>query len=202
MKFTVANLRHELLGPVSFNIAAGEVLCLSGPSGCGKSMLLRCLADLEDHAGEVLLDDIPSNEISPPAWRRQVGLLPTDSQWWETTVGQHFPAPHHDSLFHALQTLGFSAQVMQWRIDRLSSGEKQRLAILRLLQNEPQVLLLDEPTANLDPASTARVEDYLLDYQRQSHCAILWVGHDMSQIRRLCTRHLSMQQGILHQAGR
>ncbi len=195
MKFAVENLRNELLGPMSFHVDEAESLGISGPSGCGKTRLLRCLADLEEHEGILLLDGRPSTEFTPPDWRRRVGLLPTDSQWWEATVGRHFDTQDPDRLTADLAALGFDTDVMQWRIDRMSSGEKQRLAVLRLLQNRPEVLLLDEPTANLDPDSVGRVENFLRDYQRNSRCAILWVSHDMAQIQRLCDRHLPLQAG-------
>ena len=71
------------------------------------------------------------------------------------------------------------------------------LALIRLLVNQPRVLLLDEPTANLDPASVERVEALLMRYRQQTGAAVLWVSHDPAQIARVATRHLSLQGGRL-----
>ena len=145
-------------------------------------MLLRALADIDPHDGEVLLDGQSIQSFPAPEWRWRVALLPAESQWWYDTVGEHLQKSLAPEM---LAALGFDSQVMSWSITRLSSGEKQRLAILRLLQNRPAVLLLDEPTANLDPESSKRVENLFLNYQREHGTAILWVTHDFEQGRRL-----------------
>ncbi len=186
-----------LLAPVDLVLAPGEILCLSGPSGAGKSRLLRAIADLEPHSGRLWLDGTPSEAMTPEAWRRQVGLLPAESGWWADRVEAHFrQTPGAD----ALADLGFNAPILQQRVDRLSSGERQRLALLRLLENRPLVLLLDEPTANLDPANVDRVEALLLRYRGSRDAALLWVSHDPEQIARVADRHLDLRDGALHAA--
>jgi putative ABC transport system ATP-binding protein len=75
--------------------------------------------------------------------------------------------------------------VLEWTVSRLSTGERQRLALARLLALQPQVLLLDEATANLDPPNRDRVEDLIQDYRREQGAAVLWVSHDPDQRRRL-----------------
>ncbi|MEA1923141.1 MAG: ATP-binding cassette domain-containing protein [Pseudomonadota bacterium] len=193
-KLTVTGLIYHHLGPFDLTIGAGETVSLSGPSGAGKSLLLRALADLDPHEGEVLLDGQPSQIWPAPQWRRRVALLPAESQWWHDTVGEHLQKPVAPEM---LAALGFENQVMSWSITRLSSGEKQRLAILRLLQNQPEVLLLDEPTANLDPENAKRVENLFLNYQREQGAAILWITHDLDQGRRLGGRHYRIEDGRL-----
>ncbi|MCD6534491.1 MAG: ATP-binding cassette domain-containing protein, partial [Deltaproteobacteria bacterium] len=160
----------------------------------GKSLLLRALADIDPHDGEVFLDGQSAQIWPAPQWRRQVALLPAESQWWHDTVGEHLQKTVSPEMFAAL---GFESQVMNWSITRLSSGEKQRLAILRLLQNRPEVLLLDEPTANLDPENAKRVENLFLNYQREQGAAILWITHDLDQGRRLGGRHYRIENGRL-----
>ena len=86
---------------------------------------------------------------------------------------------------------------MDWSVARLSSGERQRLALLRVLANRPPVLLLDEPTANLDEATTARVEALLKDYRTLHGAGVLWVSHDPQQLRRVADRHLRIADGRL-----
>ena len=196
--FSVNGLEFRNFGPFSFQLERGERLFVTGASGSGKSLLLRALADLDPHRGWVLLDGCEAQEMPAPRWRRRVGLLPAESQWWYDMVGQHFPGGLREEL---ATNLGFPATVGEWSIARLSSGEKQRLAILRLLQNQPEVLLLDEPTANLDPESRLKVESLLLEYQRQRPAVLLWVSHDLEQVERLGGRCLELIGGRLREMG-
>ena len=194
----VEGVRSLGLGPVSFRVEAGERLCLSGASGSGKTTLLRALADLDPHEGAVFLDDTPSHSMPPQAWRRAVGLLPPESHWWADVVGSHFAGPPPAEL---LERLGFGPDVLDWEVARLSTGEKQRLALIRLLANRPKALLLDEPTANLDPTNMARVEQLITDYAQESRAAVLWVSHDEAQIRRVAHRHMVMREGHIDEGG-
>ncbi|MGA7800914.1 MAG: ATP-binding cassette domain-containing protein [Gammaproteobacteria bacterium] len=181
------------LGPVSLEVAAGECVCLTGPSGTGKTRLLRSIADLDPHCGEVFLDGLSSREVPAPEWRRQVALLPAESHWWSDRVGDHFPS----SEVAGLRSVGFEPDVLDWPVSRLSSGERQRLALLRLLALEPRVLLLDEPTANLDPANIERAEALLSDYRCDRNAALLWVSHDVAQAARVAQRVLRLDNGRL-----
>jgi len=184
------NLRHALFGPLNLSVAAGEVISISGASGIGKSLFLRCLADLEQHSGSIWLNHneqksaIEQSDFVASDWRKQVGLLPADSQWWFSFVGDHFA----ESNLAQFKLLGFDESTLEWRVDRLSSGEKQRLALLRLLVNQPSVLLLDEPTANLDAKLTLVVEKFLVSYARDNGRALIWVTHDHEQAKRVATR--------------
>lgn len=186
-------LRYQNGGPIDLIIAPGECVCLSGPSGSGKTLLLRAIADLDPHEGHVLLDDVRGDEIDPPVWRRKVALLPAESQWWRDTVGDHFN--HVQEAW--LQRLDFPSDVLNWQVSRLSTGERQRLALVRLLSQEPQVLLLDEPTANLDAENIARAEALLEDYRKRHEAPVLWVSHDPEQIRRVGHRWVQMENGHL-----
>lgn len=183
---------------LDFSIPPGVCMTLSGPSGAGKSLLLRALVDLDPHPGEVWLGEQAQHATPPPEWRRRVGYLPAESQWWLERVGEHFTHPPDAS---ALEALGFPAEVTEWSIQRLSTGEKQRLGVLRLLALTPQALLLDEPTANLDPLATARVEALIGGYRRRHGVPVLWVSHDPAQAARVGERHAHLEQGTLHLAG-
>ena len=83
---------------------------------------------------------------------------------------------------------------LDWQVERLSSGEKQRLAVLRALSHEPRALLLDEPTANLDPELAQRVEAWLCDYFEARGMPVLWVAHDRAQIERVADRHFAIRE--------
>lgn len=170
--------------------APGQILGLTGPSGTGKSLFLRAMADIDPHEGRMLLDGVDANTIPAPQWRRQVGLLPAESAWWFDTVGEHFDQVPPDWL----EKLGFGRQTFDWQISHLSSGERQRLALLRLLVNEPRVLLLDEPTANLDTVNTRRVESLLKEYHDLHQPIMLWVSHDLDQLKRWCSPILILNE--------
>ena len=210
-------LTHRTLAPVDLVLDAGERVFVSGQSGSGKSLLLRAIADLDPHQGEVWLDIEPRSRMAPPVWRRRVGLLPAESFWWAETVGEHFPAiqtsgtlsaekmgafhsdhpTHRDQINGWLAGLGFEPDVLDWSVTRLSTGERQRLALVRLLAQRPEALLLDEATANLDPVNRDRVETLVETYRREQDAAVLWVSHDPEQRRRLGGRAFVICNGRL-----
>ncbi len=194
----LAELAVLELQPVSFTIQPGECVCLIGPSGAGKSMLLRAVADLIPHDGDAQLNGEKCIDMKPSQWRRQVGYLPAESHWWSDRVGDHFPAtPEQD-----LQQLGFGPQVMDWQVSRLSTGEKQRLAFVRLLANQPAALLLDEPTASLDAINVRNVEAIISDYRQSHQAPIIWISHDPEQVKRVADRVYELNAGVVQEVAR
>lgn len=191
----IKNLTRATFGPVSLDVDTGDCLCIYGPSGAGKSQLLRAIAELDPSDGDILLDGVPSPNIPPAQWRTQVGLLPPESCWWYSTPVAHF----HNGVPVPLDHIGLSSAILDQPVTRLSSGEKQRLALMRLLANRPRVLLLDEPTANLDPDNTRRVERVITEYRREHHAAVLWVSHDRQQIERVANRYTEFRNGSVHE---
>ncbi len=174
-----------------FSVPAGSCMGITGPSGIGKSVLLKALADMIPHKGKIFLGDVESQTISAPQWRRRVALLPADSQWWCETVGEHFQY-FDNTLF---SSLGFQEEVLDWQINHLSSGEKQRLACIRVLLNKPEALLLDEPTANLDKVNREKLELLIADYQAKHQVPVLWISHDNKQLARVSQYLLTMNTG-------
>jgi ABC-type multidrug transport system ATPase subunit len=189
-------------GPYSFSVGAGQCVGLSGQSGIGKSQLLKAIVDLIPHLGEVYLDGIACTGIPAPQWRKQVALVPAESYWWYDTVEQHFPDLRHPFLSCGwLEQLGFPPEVISWQISRLSTGERQRLALLRALVNEPRVLLLDEPTSGLDPLYTTRFEEILFEYQQSRGSAFIWVTHDREQLHRVAGQVYIVEKNGLKDCG-
>ncbi|MBD3335607.1 MAG: ATP-binding cassette domain-containing protein [Candidatus Eisenbacteria bacterium] len=197
-RLRIEQLGFQQLGPFSLQVEPGQCVTLSGPSGSGKTLLLRAVADLDPHTGRVALGEAEQQAVTAPEWRRLVMMLPAESQWWYDKVEPHFPARQSSRL----QRLGFDDGVMQWDIGRLSTGERQRLGLLRLLAHEPQALLLDEPTAGLDPAAARAVESLVADYRRERRCPVLWVSHDEAQVNRVAERAYRLEAGELTEAPR
>ena len=211
-------IAHRTLAPVDLLLDAGERVFVSGPSGSGKSLLLRAIADLDPHQGEVWLGAESRSQMAPPVWRRRVGLLPAESFWWAETVGAHlpvtqasdtlpdekmgrlrfaYPTIHQHQINGWLAGLGFDPDVLDWSVTRLSTGERQRLALVRLLAQTPEALLLDEATANLDPVNRDRVESLVEAYREEQKASVLWVSHDPEQRRRLGGRAFVIRAGRL-----
>jgi putative ABC transport system ATP-binding protein len=189
---SVRDLRTNLLKPASFSLSAGECIAIRGPSGGGKTLLLRAIADLDHNEGLVCLDGCDRRRMSGPEWRRLVGYLPAEPGWWADTVGEHFP--DWTAALPVCRELAFPDNAKGWPIARLSTGERLRLALVRALMVGPKVLLLDEPTAALDPASVTAVES-LIGARLTAGLAVLWVTHDMEQARRIAVRRLVVSGG-------
>lgn len=194
---SVRALTGSALFSISFELMAGECLAILGPSGSGKSLLLRALADLDPNDGEVRLEGQSRADLPAPQWRRQVTYAAAEPGWWAATVEDHFAdwalaAP----LAHRL---GLPAGCAAWPVSRLSTGEAQRLGLIRVLVQSPKVLLLDEPTAALDQTGRAAVEAVVRERLDQG-VAALWVTHDQEQAARLAARCLRVRGGRAEEA--
>jgi len=192
----VSNLTRLMIGPVSFGVGAGECVAITGPSGTGKSVLLRAIVDLDPNDGQVQAGDVIRADVPAPDWRKVVAMLPAESGWWLDHVAPHFQVP--DKIRGQLPLVGLPETAMEWEVARLSTGEKHRLALLRCLEGDPKVLLLDEPTAALDHDTTLRIEA-LLKQQLEKGAAILIVTHDAAQAKRLAHRTLRLEGRQLDQ---
>ena len=182
------------VGPINITLHETECIGLSGPSGCGKSILLRALADLLESKGTVSLKGQASSHIDAPKWRKKVQLIPAESLWWFNTVGKHFKNPINQTQ---LQQLSLSSDIEQHAVNQLSTGQKQRLSLLRALECKPTVLLLDEPTASLDKDNTQKLEAFIQHYLKENKASALWISHDPEQLNRVASKQLTMNDGLL-----
>lgn len=173
------------LNAFSAQLNRGDIVALWGASGSGKSRLLYAIADLVPHTGHALLKQKNASRYSPSRWRQQVMLVPSRIEWWEETALDHFAKKPDNDL---LSQLNISATLLTQPVAELSTGQKQRLGILRALVRSPQVLLLDEPTANLDEKNVLAVEAIIKDWVKRSDRAVIWCSHDQQQISRIADR--------------
>jgi ABC-type iron transport system FetAB ATPase subunit len=188
-------LQRLQVGPIDLQVESGTCIAIQGRSGAGKSVLLRMIADLDVHQGDVLLDGQACSAMTAPAWRRRVTYVAPESGWWRERVGEHFAS--EDQLGSLLPAVGIDADAATWAVARLSTGERQRIALLRAMQPENRVLLLDEPTSGLDPDSIGKVER-LLRQRMAAGTSILLVTHDPQQAARMAQRRFELRDGQLH----
>lgn len=186
---TVNGLKRLHLS-VSFDLQDGECVALQGPSGVGKTLLLRSIADLDPNEGTVKLDGTLREAMPAPAWRKRVTYLAAEPGWWSDTVREHFAA--WDDALPLVTRLGLPNDCGPWSIQRLSSGERQRLGLVRALMLRSRVLLLDEPTSALDPASATAVEALIAE-RIANGTSVLWSTHDHGQARRVGSRIFAMK---------
>ena len=190
----IDGLRRLGFGPFALEVADGECIGIAGPSGAGKSVFLRMLADLDPHEGTARLDSARCEAMPAPAWRRQVTYVPAESGWWADLVVEHFADPARARAL--LPRLGLPEDALDWPVARLSTGERQRLALIRALVQAPRVLLLDEPTSALDPEAT-RAAEALFGECLARGASIVLVSHDPAQAARLARRRFRMAGGRL-----
>jgi len=169
-------------GPVDASLAAGRCLAVMGASGSGKTRLLRAIADLDPAAGDCTLNDVSRHLIPAMEWRRRVAYVPAEPGWWAATAADHFM--DRASCHAGAIRLGIEEIALGRPVEQLSTGERQRLALVRAMQFKPEVLLLDEPTGPLDVHATERVEEEILS-QMKAGVAVVLVTHDRAQADRL-----------------
>jgi putative ABC transport system ATP-binding protein len=211
---------RRIVDDVSFGADAGEVFTVLGPSGSGKSTLLRCLNRLaEPSAGRVLLGGTPAADIPVQALRRRVGMVFQAAALFDGSVLDNVlygprlqasagaPAPLGDAEAERERAAGLLARVglpvdfVDKPAHELSGGEAQRVSLARALANEPEVLLLDEPTAALDPTAGRLIEDLLLRLAAETDLTFLFVTHNLAQARRIGDRGLLLVDGRVVDAG-
>src|SRR5216684_5144346 len=192
----VKDLRSAFAGPFELNLGTGACAAITGPSGSGKSLFLRMIADLDPNEGKVWLNGRERASIPAPQWRRQATYVSAESGWWADRVIEHFDVNRRNKVAALAARLGLRADLLDAPVAQLSTGEKQRLSLIRALLPSPPVLLLDEPTGPLDEESVVQVEA-LLQERMTTGTSILLVTHDPNQAERLGDQHYRMVAGHL-----
>lgn len=194
----------ELLTPVSFQLNAGEQLCLTGPSGSGKSTLLKIIASLlEPTSGALQFQGDAVARLRPERYRRQVSYCFQTPTLFGETVRDNlaFPWRIREKKADAtlmrrwLERVRLPGEILDKPVGQLSGGEKQRIALLRNLQFPPTVLLLDEVTSALDEENKRVIADLIKETASEQGTAIIWITHDTAEISR-ASRLLTLEKPL------
>ncbi len=210
---------EDVLRGVSLELQPKEVVGLIGASGSGKSTLLRAVHRLvEPAAGSVILDGVDLSGLSSQELRRarlRMGMIFQEhalvgrltvmenvlcgtlgrTGFWKS-VRRNFDRGDVEEAFRLLERMGLEG-LEDRRCDELSGGQKQRVGIARALIQHPDVLLVDEPTASLDPAASARIMSLITDVCAEDSLAAIINLHDVPLARRFCPRILGLQDGTI-----
>ena len=199
---------NALLDSVSLSVAAGERWAVTGDSGAGKTLLLRSLALLDPIGGEISWKRRVVAHGDVPEYRSHVVYLSQAAAMATGTVEDNLRIPfalkRYADLFYdgdaiavQLDQLSKRNGFLQRRDSELSGGERQIVALLRVLQLHPSVLLLDEATAALDPVTELVVEALVAEWQAAAsdERAVVWVSHDEAQRRRVADLELRLHEG-------
>ena len=196
---------RTVVADVSFEVGRGEIVALLGPNGAGKTTTLRMLAGLiAPTSGTAAIDGIRFTRATGSLLRSRIGFLTEAPGLWdrltvrenlEVYAGLYGLDRPHQAVDRLLDQFGLSSQDHA-RAAELSKGMRQKVALARSLLHEPAILLLDEPTAGLDPEITRTVRG-LLEERRAAGCAILLSTHNLDEADRLADRVAVLQQRLV-----
>lgn len=198
--------RPWLFEHVTTDVYPNDRIALIGVSGQGKSTLLRILSRL-DIQDDGIMDyrGVPYEQVDPREWRTHICYVAQQAVMLEGTVDDNLKLysslhqkTYNEELAHLLLgKVGLPTLDLTQDAKSLSGGEKQRIALVRSLLMQPEVLLLDEITASLDQGSKKRVEELLHEWADSHQTAMIWVTHDLEQARQVSNRVWFMAQGTL-----
>ena len=188
-----------ILHGVDIEIKDGSFTVLVGPSGCGKSTLLRMIAGLEEissgeiHIGNRQVNDLPPKERDIAMVFQNYALFPHLNVFDNVAFGLKFEKkgsvstkPEKERVMQALELVSLAA-FSERRVPQLSGGEQQRIVIARALLNNPQLILADEPTGNLDPQTSEDIVQLLYQISQQTTTSVLIGTHDFYSIQKFLT---------------
>ena len=205
--------RSHILNGVSFSVSRGDCVAVLGTNGAGKSTLLKCLNRILRHqAGEVLIGDVSVNTMDGNTLARQVGYVAQNNRFSDTTVFDavllgrkpyiKWDVTRYDiELAESVLTkLSLSAYAMR-SVDELSGGETQKVSIARALAQQPDVLLFDEPTSNLDLKNQLEVIRIIQEIVLENNISAVVTMHDLNLAMRFANKFLMLKNGEIYAAG-
>ncbi|MGF7117591.1 ABC transporter ATP-binding protein [Methanobacterium oryzae] len=202
----------EVLKDINLNIKKGTSTALVGPTGSGKTVLLRLIDLLEKpSSGKIYFEGVDANESNNKRLeiRRQIGMVFQKPLAFKASVYDNVAyglkirgktENIENKVKEILETIGLKGYENRNAL-KLSGGETQRLALARAMITDPKLLLLDEPTANLDPISTKKMEELILKINTESETTLIMTTHDLSQGQKLADRMVILNDGHILQSG-
>lgn len=203
--FALRNVKYkDILDIGHLDIPAGQITCIVGESGSGKTTLLKLLNHLIScDEGEIWVNDTPITEYDPIKLRRDIVMLTQSPTIFKGTVQDNLqiglgfsgkPSAPEPELLEALEKVHLHKNLNQ-DAESLSGGEKQRLALARVLLMEPSVLLLDEPSSALDEETAQFVMEKLADYIRPRHKTLIMVTHSKDLVAAFADHVIEVSKG-------
>ena len=202
-----------ILSEISGQLYSQSVTAIIGPSGSGKSTLLRIMNGLvEPDKGDIFLSGVHYRDIPPRELRRRVGMVFQEPTLLPGTVESNLRYPYQvvrqcppdweESARYWLKQVNLEPESV-WKRDvsDFSLGEKHRIALVRTLLTNPEVLLLDEPTASLDPGNAAFIMDIICRWNREKHLTVVWVTHTLDVARQVADYVWMIRKGVLLEHG-
>jgi tungstate transport system ATP-binding protein len=203
-----------LLNRVNLSVEKGEVFAVIGPTGAGKTTLLRLINLLDrPSAGDIYFDGekITDSSRNVIQVRRRMAMVFQKPAVFNSTVYENVAYPlkvrgghgkaASSGVYDLLDTIGLGGYAKR-KAKTLSGGEAQRVALARAVVTQPDLLLLDEPTANLDPGTVKMIEELVMQFNRDSGLTVIMSTHDMQQAQRVAGRVGVLMKGELVQVGR
>ena len=202
-----------IVSGVSVDFFRESITAIIGPSGSGKSTLLRLMNGLvEPDEGQICLSGVPYKEIPPRILRRRVGIVFQEPALFPGTVADNLLFPfqvmgHRTTEWEDQARFGLEQANLKpirfWDRDvtSLSLGEKHRIALVRTLLTNPEVLLLDEPTASLDPGNTSFIVDIVRGLNCDRQLTVIWATHTLDIARNVADRVVMLKNGTVLEAG-
>jgi len=204
LQFLNKNFNNKtILSIRNYEFESGKIHGIIGPNGCGKTTLLRIIGGLDkSFSGEILYDDFEYNKD----FEKMITYLSQNPYMLNRTVYENIAYPLKirkyskeeikDKVNKMLDRLNIQ-ELSEKKAVKLSAGEKQKVSLARGLVFNPKLILLDEPTANIDPNTVELIENILIDYQRLTKATILIVTHNLSQALRACNNIVILKNNDL-----
>ena len=204
---------NEVLKDVDLSLGKGECLAVLGTNGAGKSTLLKCLNKIISHkTGDIILDEKNIHSYGRTEMAQKIGYVSQSAQFTHTTVFDaillgrkpyiKWDVTEHDLLIvrEVMETLHLEDFAMRY-IDELSGGEMQKISIARALAQEPDVLMFDEPTSNLDMKNQLEVIKIIKQIVKEKQLSAIVTMHDLNLAMRFADKYLMLHDGEVFAAG-